>query len=459
MPNGPEVSQVQAGDERGALVQRIVSSAHFVKAPQLTDLLIYVTRRALEDKATSLSEYELGCNALGRRADFNPNEDNIVRVQVRHLRKKLEDYFLTEGREEPVILTIPKGAYVPCFSPRPEPLPAPPTSTATPANDPFHPVPPPNGRAVSGTSRRRWTGAAAAGLVCLCLVLSAVAFRFWREADELRSRVPPLEDRIPVSEDVLWSKIFASGQTTTIVVADSCLAMLQDILDIDVPIEDIIGSSATAKIIDGVKDKQLQSALRLLATRQYTSFGDAIVAGRLLRLSEYYRGRPRIRYARYLDTREFKSGNFILIGSRRSLPWVQLFEPQLNFYVEQDAKPHSYRFRNRSPKPGEQAYYGGGLGGKNQAESYADIAIVPNLSGNDYVVIISGLVGAATEAAGEFLTSREFSSTLAKLLRERPGGGSARYAEILLQVKTMPGTAGVPRIISQRLLSPPKAGP
>lgn len=408
----------------------------------------------LEDNATAISELELGCNALGRRADFNPNEDNIVRVQVRQLRKKLEDFFNTEGRDEPVILTIPKGSYVPCFSPRPEPLPAPPTSTDAAALDPCRPASLPDGRVVSAASGNRWISPAAGALVLLCLALSAVAFRFWKEAEELRARVPAYEDRIPPSDDVLWSKIFAPGQTPTIVVADSCLALLQDILGVDASLRDLIGSSATAKTIDGLQDKKLQATLRLIATRQYTSLGDLNVAANFLRLSEHYDARPRIRYARYLDTREFKSGNFILIGSRRGVPWVQLFEPQLNFYIEQDVKTHSFRFLNRSPKPGEQPFYGSTADGTNQEASYADIAILPNLSGKGYVVIISGITMEATEAAGEMVASKDFSSELAKLLRAGPGKTPARYAEILLQAKSMPGTAGVSRIICHRLVRP-----
>ena len=187
--------------------------------------------------------------------------------------------------------------------------------------------------------------------------------------------------------------------------------------------------------------------------------GDLNVAAKFLRLSEHYDVWPRIRYARYLDTREFKSGNFILIGSRRGVPWVQLFEPQLNFYLVQDAKTHSFRFLNRSPQPGERPYYGPDSDTKSQEESYADIAILPNLSSNGYVVIISGVTMEATEAAGEMVASREFSTALANLLRTGPGKTPARYAELLLQAKSMPGTAGVSRIISHRLVRPQKAEP
>jgi hypothetical protein len=232
--------------------------------------------------------------------------------------------------------------------------------------------------------------------------------------------------------------------------------MLQDILNIDIPLREIVANGGPAGVLEGVQDQKLKAALKLIGQRQYTSLGDMNVAARVIALSQRYNAKPRIRYARYLDTREFMTGNFMLIGSRRGVPWIQLFEPQLNFYLEQDERTHSYRFLNRSPKPGEQVYYGTTTPGSNVEESYADIAILPNLTASGYVLIVSGITMEATEAAGELVASNEFSKTLAKMLRERPAGLSIPYAEVFLQTKTMPGTARVSRIICHRLLTPQK---
>ena len=76
-------------DDRWPLVLRIAASRQFAKAPRLHDILVYICQRAIADPAATIREYEIGCNALGRRPSFNPIEDNIVRVQIGHLRKKL----------------------------------------------------------------------------------------------------------------------------------------------------------------------------------------------------------------------------------------------------------------------------------------------------------------------------------------------------------------------------------
>jgi hypothetical protein len=109
------VSSPFANDERWLLVQRIIASKYFIKALQLRDILIYVTSQVLSDEKIAIPEHEIACKVLGRRESFNPNDDNIVRVQAGHLRRKLDQYFSTEGREEPYILIVPKGTYVPHF--------------------------------------------------------------------------------------------------------------------------------------------------------------------------------------------------------------------------------------------------------------------------------------------------------------------------------------------------------
>jgi hypothetical protein len=451
---------VLSEDERRALVQRIISSVCFIKAPQLRDILLYLTRRSLEDNPSGISEHEVGCNVLGRRPDFNPNEDNIVRVQVRHLRKKLEDYYNTEGQDEPILLTIPKGAYLPRFEPRPraavEPVSPDTEGKAGPQDQDWARL---SARNEPPAPRRPWLLICVAGLSVLVVVLTVAAFALWRQKEALLAQTSPVEDRIPPANDVFWAKFFAPGHPTTLVVADSCLALLQDIFKVDLPLREIYPASRMTKLIEGVQNRELQTALEIVARRQYTSLGDLNVVSRILGVGQEYQSKPRVRFARYLDTRELMAGNFVLVGSRRGVPWMELFEPQLNFHLEYDRRTNVYGFHNRSPKPGEKEYYGAQPGKANGDESYADIAILPNLSGNGYVLTLSGITMEATEAAGAFVTSTEFSASLAKMLKDRSGDKSVPYSEILIETKTMPGAARASRIICHRLLTPPRTEP
>lgn len=438
-------------DERWLLVQRVASSRHLVKAPQLRDILVYISRRVLADHATTIGEQEIGCKVLGRRPDFSPNEDNIVRVQIRHLRKRLEDYFGTEGVDETIVLTIPKGGYLPHFDPRPEhaaqdAIAAPAEIPAPTLNFPVADAPPPKAR----RSRR-----ATALLALLLAGVAVAALVLWRHPAV--SRPAPVGEEAPAAhEDPLWSKVFAPRRQTSIVVADTNLVMVQDILDADIPLSEYLNGGYPEKLIGNLPNRELQAALRLISARQYTSLGDAILAAKFMDLGRRYNAQTNLLYSRYASVREFKTGNFVLIGSRRGIPWEQLFESQLNFDIEQDHATRRYHLRNKSPLPGERAVYGVSSGGRANQDTYADIALLPNLAGTGYVLILSGIDMAATEAAGELVTKPDFGATLAKLLSSQAGQPPASYIEILVEAKATAGTSGGAKIIGYRRIEGPR---
>src|SRR5258708_13756690 len=111
---------IHALDPRWELVQRVAASTGFRKAARVRDFLLYVCERALEQHTDEITEQQVGTHVFGRPADYNPGDDNVVRSQARVLRTKLEQYFAgVEGRAEPIVITIPKGTYVPVFEPRP----------------------------------------------------------------------------------------------------------------------------------------------------------------------------------------------------------------------------------------------------------------------------------------------------------------------------------------------------
>src|SRR5713101_3651789 len=102
-------------DERWQLVQRIVCSAPFQKSTRLRELLQYLVEQTLHGNAHELTEQHIGNALFHKPSDYSPLEDSSVRVHVRQLRLKLHEYFNEDGRNEPIILEIPKGSYAPVF--------------------------------------------------------------------------------------------------------------------------------------------------------------------------------------------------------------------------------------------------------------------------------------------------------------------------------------------------------
>jgi hypothetical protein len=78
-------------------VNRISGSKLFSKSKQLVRLLEFCVERALEGQADCLKETVLGIEVFDRGADFDPRIDPIVRVDARRLRRKLDQYYASEG--------------------------------------------------------------------------------------------------------------------------------------------------------------------------------------------------------------------------------------------------------------------------------------------------------------------------------------------------------------------------
>jgi len=120
-----------------AQLERILASEVFSRSQQLRRFLTFIVQQRLAGQGHSLKEAVLAHELYGKGTDFDCGTDPVVRVDARRLRDKLREYY--EGRSDPVVISLPKGSYVPVFeanaaSPTPSaPLVVSPAPTQTPA--------------------------------------------------------------------------------------------------------------------------------------------------------------------------------------------------------------------------------------------------------------------------------------------------------------------------------------
>jgi dipeptidyl aminopeptidase/acylaminoacyl peptidase len=100
-----------------AALGRILSSEEFERAERLQAFLRFVVGEQLAGRGEALKEYVVGVEVYGK-ADFDSRADASVRVGATKLRNRLERYYDGSGKEDPVIISIPKGSYVPMFQER-----------------------------------------------------------------------------------------------------------------------------------------------------------------------------------------------------------------------------------------------------------------------------------------------------------------------------------------------------
>jgi TolB-like protein/Tfp pilus assembly protein PilF len=97
-------------------LEKILSSSTFMNSERLSRFLRYAVQAAIQRPSAQLKEYEVALAVFDKRDSFDPRYDAIVRVEAGRLRTRLKHYYQTEGLQDPLIIELPKGGYVPRFA-------------------------------------------------------------------------------------------------------------------------------------------------------------------------------------------------------------------------------------------------------------------------------------------------------------------------------------------------------
>jgi hypothetical protein len=407
----------------------VLQSQALSSSRALQAFLQFITDHAISGDLDAIKEQCIGSKVLGRKGDYDPAADNIVRVRAHELRQKLAKYFSAEGAEEPIVITIPKGSYVPAFVPR--------QFAANPRE--LEPAVAPTPKAPGIPHWIPWSVAA--------ILAAVLAFRVF-----IPSGAPPAANKGLASSTAirdLWAQFFRdSDRELTIVSADSGFALWQDITGKNIE----LGEYITRKFVQADGGN---SQLGEVASRLCTSPADLSVALEVAEVSRAFRGRVRHRYSRDITAGELRTGNALLMGSRRSNPWVGLFESRMNFILKVDNEPGAPHFRNKAPRPGEPADFAipsrfdSAGTEKQQMVSYAVAALVPNLSGTGLVLIVEGLSMEGTAAVGDVVTNPDKLTILLRKLGHKPGTAVKPF-EALMKLTSIPGGFAYPEVIAAR---------
>ena len=105
-------------DEVRAQMRRILADPTLQAGPARRELLRFVVEETLAGHADRLKGFTIALAVFGRTDDFDPQTDPVVRVEARRLRRDLDSYYVTAGKGDPLVISIPKGGYVPHFERR-----------------------------------------------------------------------------------------------------------------------------------------------------------------------------------------------------------------------------------------------------------------------------------------------------------------------------------------------------
>jgi len=386
-----------------AQVERILARATFAQSERLSRFLRFAVEETLQGRGEQLKEYFIGVEVFDREDSYDPRTDPIVRVEAGRLRAKLGRYYETEGREDGVLISFPKGSYVPAFEQR---------------------QPPPRGRQL-----RLWVGALRQPAVIALLVVAAVAcaaiyqgVRLSQEVESLRQDKARQEfarqDFVP-----LWGRLLEAGSETTVVFGSPVFfTSPQHNLFLR-----LMGINDPGRFrMDPAFQAMEQRLGPLLGPRHdYALMGDARALPQLaaffVRAGCNLRALPADRAV----WDDLQSRNIIFLGAARMNPLLQRLPFEQDFELGADNN-----FYNRKPQPGEQQIYSTP---DHRNMTYAVVAHFPGLRADRGMMVLAAHSEPGILAAVGEVTRPETARALTQKLSARPPGGP-RYYQVLLRV-------------------------
>lgn len=416
------VAETVTHAQQNELLERILASTSFRKSRRLSDFLSFVCTRYQAGDLAAIQEHRIGVEVFGRQEGYHVGEDSIVRSQARILRQRLEEYFAGEGLNETLILSIPKGSYIPRFYPRE--LPEKPAKAAPTYAEPAAAQIPPQ-----GVSQNRWI-VWSVGILVILLAVGLAVHHFSTAADAASPST---------LEAKFWTTVFDPSREQMIVPSDSSLVLMEQLSGTRVPLDDYM----SRKYLTSPPPAGLDLPYQIAKNSQYTSLADLNLVFRLQRLPALQTGKVQIRYARDLSLKELKQANALLIGGVRANPWTELFDNSVGFRVDYDPVTQRNVVLNRKVLPGEKDRYTDEMdNGRHVA--YGVISFVPSLDGRGSALLIRGTKKAGTEAAGDFL----FTAAFQKILKSVDSPHGPQHFELLLSTGEINGDAHHTQVVS-----------
>ncbi|MDD3580397.1 MAG: hypothetical protein PHW74_05170 [Desulfobacca sp.] len=115
LPPGSAAHTIPTEESIRQQLEKILISPQFVKSLNLQNFLRFIVEKTLAGEGAEIKGYTVATEVLGRKADFDPNLDPIVRIMASRLRRALEQYYQGQGASDAVVINVPLGAYLPVF--------------------------------------------------------------------------------------------------------------------------------------------------------------------------------------------------------------------------------------------------------------------------------------------------------------------------------------------------------
>ena len=413
-----------------AELERILNSRFFRNAVRSRQFLEFVVRHKIQGNSEQLKERTIGTEVFHRPPGYATGDDPVVRVQAGEVRRRLEQYYQQTGSEGPLRIELPVGSYAPHIRWMP----------ANGSRDEEKSVQSPHQTVVIQTveskpvERRRIAVRWLVAAICVVLALGAgILF----EGSRGNSRSKTLVEQF-------WAPVFATPQPVLICVAKPVL--YRPSLEL---------YHRYARNHPGTFDTEVERSNQVLPLPgndklewsqmlQYPDYGVAVgdaysavsISGLLGQM-----GKPsQVRIGTNYSFEDLRNSPDVILGAFNN-KWTMQMMPTLHFaFVEENGEGLL-----REQVSGGRTWRTNLSDSHRVGEDYAIVARLLDSKTGQFTVIAAGLTSSGTQAAGEFVSNRDF---LEKGLRAVPAEWQKKNLELVLETTVTDSTPGPPQLIA-----------
>jgi hypothetical protein len=275
---------------------------------------LYAADCTLENRLDEVREQFIAERVFSRKSGFQGGQDSIVRAEARNLRKRLEAYFETEGKHEPLVVRMPKGGYSLAFQPRlPDLAPDEPIAEIDDGNETGELLTEPlTVSSISGTAPLFGKTVRSYRNVCVAMgLLAALATAlavYWYSADsQLRHRLGATAPDFP------FSALFGEGQDSLIITSDTGFLQIATLAHRRITLDEYM-----ARSYPDIPNIQPPDLIRNWNVYEFTDGRQMAIAGLILRRNAQFAQHIELRSGHEVQLDDFKDHNVVLIGSQIS---------------------------------------------------------------------------------------------------------------------------------------------
>ena len=401
----------EAAESTRAQIDRIVQSKTLQSSQVLRRLLVFLADKSLCGEGDQIKEYTIGIDAFGKPSSYDPKQDSTVRIQVGRLRQKLAEYYQTEGKDDLIVVELPKGRYKLNWQTRP------PVEVVL-------PVGPPPEAALRPISHRT-TVLLSAGLIAVTVwaVYATLRLRDTQQSAVFHSEWTP-------EIASLWTPFVDTERPLLIAISAPMFVELPGYgvfrdLSVNHP-EDIPKSPAIAA---------LQKALHLPVPQPvmaYSTLGGAHVSFMLGKLLAARKANVSLVNSNELSWRQVSGNNLIVIGSTRFFNQLASMPVKTELLLEAGVG-----IRNLKPLRQEPASFIDQIS-RQTGLGYVLVSHTPGPLADTDVMSFAGRSGASIMGAVAWFAEPKSARDLVAHLKKR-SGEIPRYYQVVLQVRFQDG--------------------